>query len=443
MRGGLRAEWPRGHRLQRVRGVELPFPEALDEEPPYGRHLRGAARGEHRVDVAVREPRPLKRVVGGLPHAGEVGGDQSLELGAGDVGGQPDAVAVEVEPRRLGLGQADLHGADRLVELEAEVEVDEVDQPLHGVGIVAGGLELAQLRHRVRRLQPGQLVPLAEGRVDVGRDGQQLAEGAVVRAAAELRRHVMADQAVVEGVASEADAAVGQRLRVAAPAGPVEPDHGKVGGAAAEVGHEHGLVAVEVAGVPVGGAERLVGEVDRAESGLGEGRAEPPHREGLVGVLAGEDDRAPRHDAARAGEQSVALGREVAEEGRHEVLDREAPAEEPRLGEGAAAEVGLDGLDEAPAFPPRQRVLQRLGSARGVEHGAGRTALAPEGQRGAEHADVARRRGPGQAPHRAVLLHDRDRAVGRAEIDADGAHGSKSRDTKRPPGRGARRRGPG
>ena len=76
-------------------GVELGFAETLDEEPPHRRHLRGAARREDRVDVAVAEARPRQRVVGRSRDPGEVGSDQPFELAPGDVGVEPDAGAVE------------------------------------------------------------------------------------------------------------------------------------------------------------------------------------------------------------------------------------------------------------------------------------------------------------------------------------------------------------
>ena len=57
-----------------------------------------------------------------------------------------------------------------------------------------------------------------------------------------------------------------------------------------------------------------------------------------------------------------------------------------------------------------------------MDRGTRDAAFAPEGQRGAEHADRSGRRGPGPGLDPPVGVGHRDRAVGRAEIDSDGAH---------------------
>ena len=120
----------------------------------------------------------------------------------------------------------------------------------------------------------------------------------------------------------------------------------------------------------------------------------------------------------------------MAEEDRDQVLDREALAVEARFGEGAATEVGLDGLDEAAVPGPRQRLFDRLGTSGCADDGAGRPAFAPERESRAEHADRAGGGRPGQASDVSIILDDRDGAVGGAEIDPDRPH-DVSRKTER------------
>ena len=67
-------------------GVEQIGAEPLDEEPAYGRYLGRAAGGENGVDVAVTQPGARQRIVGSRSDAGEVGGDQPLELGPRHIG---------------------------------------------------------------------------------------------------------------------------------------------------------------------------------------------------------------------------------------------------------------------------------------------------------------------------------------------------------------------
>ena len=118
----------------------------------------------------------------------------------------------------------------------------------------------------------------------------------------------MLDDAVVEAVAGDADAGMGERDRLEPPrrAG-LEAHHREVAGAAAEIGDQHGLRPLQVAGIPIGGAERLKGEIDLRHAGAGIGGPQPAERQLLVRPLAGEDDRAAR-DQRRPG-QIVEAGR--------------------------------------------------------------------------------------------------------------------------------------
>ena len=135
----------------------------------------------------------------------------------------------------------------------------------------------------------------------------------------------------------------GSALRAPRPLPPRETHDGKVAGAAAEIGDEHRFVALERPGVPIGGAERLVGQRDAGHAGLRERRMEAGNRDVLVGRVACESDRATADD------QSVEdlSACESCQEGRDQSFDREALPVEPRVREGAAGEMRLQRLHEA------------------------------------------------------------------------------------------------
>ena len=222
----------------------------------------------------------------------------------------------------------------------------------------------------------------------------------------------MVDDAVVERVAGDADARMRQRRGPQASLLPGESHDREIARPAAEIGDEHGLVALDVPRVPIGGAERLVGEFDIGHAGVRIGRAKPEDGEIFVGHL-------PRENDGSSGDDRVCCrhgtSEEFGQEGRDQRLDREALAVEARLGKRAAREMGLERLDEAMIADRRFG----LGDRRRPRDMGDGSALAPEGQRGPEGRGLARRCRPAPALHMPVGKGQRDDAVRRAEVDPD------------------------
>ena len=118
---------------------------------------------------------------------------------------------------------------------------------------------------------------------------------AVARAAAERGRDDRIDDARVERVAADADAAGGEH-----PGAPrADTDHREVGGAAAEVGDDDQLVVIELCGVARRGADRLVLEHDLVEAGLPERLAHSSDGARVVRLVLGAPvaDRPADHAA--------------------------------------------------------------------------------------------------------------------------------------------------
>ena len=178
----------------------------------------------------------------------------------------------EAELGGLVRGEGDLGVLDGLMELVAEVFVDEGDEGFDLLVRVGGGAEAGAAEDLVdvAGAEEGEVVPALEVGVDPGGDGGQgLAERVGDGVGAEGGRDEMADEFGVEGVAGEAEAggaedAFGRGARAGRGA---DVDESEVGGAAAEVADEDELVAGEGGLVGEGGGDGSSSEVDVFEAG--------------------------------------------------------------------------------------------------------------------------------------------------------------------------------
>src|SRR4051794_8834557 len=131
-------------------------------------------------------------------------------------------------------------------------------------------------------------MPAREIGVVAARDRQHLVEGAKARALAEPRRDDVIDDAVVEGVAGNADAGVSERLGAQMPARPREAHYREIAGAATEIGNQHGRVPLQAPSEGEGSADGLVDIARVASADVLERGAVALHRQRLVGISAGE-----------------------------------------------------------------------------------------------------------------------------------------------------------
>ena len=195
------------------------------------------------------------------------------------------------------------------------------------------------------------------------------------------------------------------------PVAGIEAQDREVAGATAEVADQHGGGLGERAGEAGAGGLRFQGERYVGQAGIRIGAAQPCRAQRVVDELAGEAHRTADDDAR--GRWYV--GEQGAQEAADQALQREGMAEDAGLGEAALRQVGLHRHDQ----PAVERILQiggdRFGAGFLSQLGAAAAWLGPETQDGAEYVErcVAAR------GHAAVILADRDDAVGGAEIDAD------------------------
>ena len=290
---------------------------------------------------------------------------------------------------------------------------------LHGLA-----LQAADLAHVPRGAQEGQLVPAGEGRIVAVGDGQDLAEGLVARPLAERRRDQVVDDPVVEGVAGHADAGPPQGL---GPEGagvvPAKADDREVAGAAAEVAHQDGGVGLERAGEEEGRAHRLIDIEDFRKSQAGERRLVAGQRQLGLRRGAGEGDRAPDNDpAGQVLQRPARMVAELEQEGREQVFEGVAPAQNLGLGEVGRGREGLEGLDE----PRLQRVLHigLDGPGAGLHRAfGGLLGRGVEGQGRAEGEELALGRRKPHQPGRLARQGEGHDGVGGAEVHPQGEAG--------------------
>ena len=103
-----------------------------------------------------------------------------------------------------------LGGFGDIEEAQAIVAGDEADERMDARRLLRAAGDASQGFQRVRLLQGQQILPAAEGIVIGGGDGQRAAIAEVVAALAEGVGQFVADDAAIEGVAGDGDAAGGE-----------------------------------------------------------------------------------------------------------------------------------------------------------------------------------------------------------------------------------------
>ena len=151
-----------------VAGADPVGAEARLEDAPDGGDEAGAAGEEDAVHLHRRDAGGGAQAVDGGGDGGELIGDPTLEVGTGDAGAEAVVAGGselrEVEVGGLGVGELHLEALDGLVELVAQVVVDEGDEGgdlVRLLGAQPGGLE--QLGD-VAGLEKGEVVPAPSGK---------------------------------------------------------------------------------------------------------------------------------------------------------------------------------------------------------------------------------------------------------------------------------------
>ena len=371
----------------------------------------------------------------------------------------------------MSAGEVALGGFGDIEEAQAIVAGDEADERMDARRLLRAAGDASQGFQRVRLLQGQQTLPAGEGIVIGDGDGQRAAIAEVVAALAEGVGQFVADDAAIEGVAGDGDAAGGEDgegggggaggftgANCVAGAKRFALYDADIEGAAAEIEDEQGLgsggLEIGAEGIGIGGGDGFVGEVDALEAGqegrlqhtgLGEGillgvigvahgAAEDDFGEGGIqgdfGAAAGAvevegDDVFKEVEILTDGGAEVALGREAALEaeeetaGREDVtLDVDIAQEGGQLGEGELDFADVDALELDGAVEVLLVVVRDGGLAE-VE-----LAVVGEVESAAGDGGVGGARIEGeQAEPGAVVVGDA--GVGGAEIYAD-AHGGLS-----------------
>ncbi len=216
--------------------------------------------------------------------------------------------------------------------------------------------------------------------------------------------------------------AVAERLGAQHAALAREPHHREVAGAAAEVGDQHGGVAVEAAREGERGADRLVdvacmtgaeplerGACNAASASSSFGLP-PAKRTGRPTMMVG----APRSNPSPACRASVRR------ECRQQILELVALSENLRGVEGRARGERLERLDEAVDRAPFEELLDRPQAALGARMQPGaRPVLAEAQRRSRRRCGVRPAMIESDGLDTAVAIGQRNHGVAGAEIDAD------------------------
>ncbi len=367
----------------------------------------------------------------------ELVGDPEFEVGAGD--GAFDLHAAcqpklgEAEVGGFVAREIDFEALNGLMELVAEVFFNEGDESGDFFGLFGAGAGGFEDFGDVAGFEEGEVVPALEVGVDPGGGGGDevggavgcLGEGALEGGGAQGWGDEMADDAGVEGVSGEAEAGVAEDALGArdGAAGGADVDEGEVAGSAAEVADEDEFVAAEGGLVGVGGGDGFELEGDGVEAGVEEGGFEAGEGEGVILVGFGADEA---DGAANGGvvdgllEGKFGVEAEVGEDAGDEVFDGVATAEDFGSGEGAAGEVGLEGLDEAALGVGGEVVLDGGGAGEAFDLRATGLFALFEIEDGAGGLGGGGGGGEGDEFDVAAGEREGDGAVGGAEVDADG-----------------------
>ena len=239
----------------------------------------------------------------------------------------------------------------------------------------------------------------------------------------------MADDLGVEGISGEAEAGIAQQVSGGAAAAQnrgTNSQQREVAGAAAEVSNQNELVAVERGFVVARGGDGLQFKLDRFES-----RGVQRFRQALLGVSIvvvsfGADELHGASDDGGVDAQSelrFGIPPQVFEDAGDERDQRVPASENFGRDQGAAAEEGLQRLHQASSAVGGEVVLNALGPAPRLERV--RAALFDLLEIKQRAVGVGGRAEFGEVREFDVPRagRQRDRAVGGAEIDADGGGG--------------------
>src|ERR1700733_7269574 len=109
------------------------------------------------------------------------------------------------------IGERDFGALDRLMQLIAEVRLDQVRQRSYLGGFEGSNARCAQHLAHCPRTQKRGGMPVLKPHIDpVRHRDQSLITGFLERAGPEVRRYQVPDQPRVEGISSEANAAGGE-----------------------------------------------------------------------------------------------------------------------------------------------------------------------------------------------------------------------------------------
>ena len=293
-----------------------------------------------------------------------------------------------------------------------------------GSGSAASRASLCRLLQFSRTLHHRELVPAGEVCEIALRHRQDLAEGFVLSALAELRRNDLVDDAIVEGIAGNADAGMAERAR-AHPAATFanrrwksrwcrrrsrQPARPHPGAAAAQRRTPRRPARTHTT--------RRAVRAGRTPPGSGPWRAHRPdcrRRNGPAGR--------PRSGCAPStGESGIAP--QGAKERRQQILECEALAEDARVLERGARREGLERLDEAMRAGPLEELLDRPRPALDARLQRAVASFLPEEKR--RHVDAEQLAAAVELERlgASVRMRNGDHGVGRPEVDADGRAGA-------------------
>src|ERR1700733_13194523 len=308
-------------RVEGIAVTQLLLTKALFEQPSYRGHIGGASRHEDRVDGHIgafegdvdRGADPL-----------DVGRNPGLEISAGHVGADVQVARLEMKSRSFRRRELQLGFGYGLVKLVAQIRFDQMNEILDLLRSLGVPHELTQFAEGAGVFEKREPVPLREGRVIVRLQRQEFAKGPITGALAEPRRNQIVNDAKIEGVAGDADPGVRQRLGLQPRAALVEAHNREVARAAAEIGHEHGFLSPDRAGVPVGGAERLLRELDMPHAGPSVRVRQPFDGQGFVWPLSRENHGTAANDR----EIADAGGKNILEKDANQLLEQKTPADQ-------------------------------------------------------------------------------------------------------------------
>jgi len=270
-------------------------------------------------------------------------------------------------------------------------------------------------------------MPALEVGVDPrGNGGQKFIERAGEGVGTQRGRDESADNASIEGIAGQAEAAVAKKiLRGAATSADTGTDvnQREVAGAAAEVADKDEFVVIEGGLVSIGSGDGLHLEIDRLEACMDECLAEALEGEGvIVGSIGSYKADWTAYGGVTNGLAKLLLGlqAQVGEDARDQVFERVAAAEDLGSGERTAGEVRLKGLNKATLVLGLEIVLDSGGPSEAFDLGSTRMFVLLQIKDGAEgFGDRRGSRKRDEFDH-AFGTSEGNGTVRCAEVDADG-----------------------